>query len=93
LYRNPGEAATDRRAGPAGAWHAEPMTELPDLLASDAERERAVARLRRGASEGRLTVDELDERCARAYSAGSRAAAPASWCTGAPRRVFAELRP
>jgi hypothetical protein len=48
------------------------MTEVPDLLASDAERERAVARLRRGASEGRLTVEELDERCARAYSARTR---------------------
>jgi hypothetical protein len=45
------------------------MPGQPDLLASDAERERAVGRLRRGASEGRLTVEELDERCARAYAA------------------------
>ena len=30
--------------------------------ASDAEREAVVARLRNAAGEGRLTVDELDER-------------------------------
>ena len=45
------------------------MAEPPDLRASDAEREAAVARLRRAASEGRLTVEELDERCERAYAA------------------------
>ena len=48
------------------------MPEPPDLLASDAERERAVARLRRGAAEGRLSVEELDERCERAYAARTR---------------------
>lgn len=45
------------------------MADAPDLRASDAEREAAVARLRRAAAEGRLTVDELDERCATAYAA------------------------
>jgi hypothetical protein len=42
------------------------------LRASDEERERAVAALRRAAGEGRLTVDELDERTARAYAARTR---------------------
>jgi Domain of unknown function (DUF1707) len=37
--------------------------------ASDAEREAVVARLRNAAGEGRLTVDELDERCSAALSA------------------------
>jgi hypothetical protein len=45
------------------------MADAPDLRASDVERERAVARLRRHATEGRLTMEELDERCARAYAA------------------------
>jgi Domain of unknown function (DUF1707) len=45
----------------------------PELRASDAERERAVARLRRASAEGRLTVEELDERCAHAYAARTRA--------------------
>ena len=41
----------------------------PDLRASDADRDEVVTLLRRHASAGRLTVDELDERCARALSA------------------------
>jgi hypothetical protein len=41
----------------------------PDLRASDAEREDVVAHLREQAAEGRLTVDELDERSERAYAA------------------------
>jgi len=45
----------------------------PDLLASDAERERAVGRLRRAAAEGRLTLEELDERSERAYAARTHA--------------------
>src|SRR4051794_970171 len=40
--------------------------------ASDSERERVVGRLRIGAEEGRLTIDELDERTARAYVARTR---------------------
>jgi len=39
------------------------------LRASDADRERAVELLRGHAEAGRLTVDELDERCSRALSA------------------------
>jgi Domain of unknown function (DUF1707) len=42
---------------------------MPDLRASDAERERTVQYLRDQALAGRLTVEELDERCARAYAA------------------------
>jgi Domain of unknown function (DUF1707) len=42
---------------------------MPDLRASDAERERTVRHLRDQALAGRLTVEELDERCARAYAA------------------------
>jgi hypothetical protein len=42
---------------------------MPDLRASDAERERTVKHLRDHALAGRLTVEELDERSARAYAA------------------------
>ena len=45
------------------------MAEGPDVRASDAERERVVEHLREHALAGRLTVEELDERCARAYAA------------------------
>lgn len=45
---------------------------MTDARASDAERETAVARLRHAAAEGRLTVDELDARSARAYAAVTR---------------------
>ena len=40
-----------------------------DLRASDADRESVVTQLRRHAEAGRLTVDELDERCSQAFSA------------------------
>ena len=42
---------------------------MPDLRASDADRERSVAALRHHAAEGRLTVEELDERSEKAYGA------------------------
>jgi hypothetical protein len=42
---------------------------VPALRASDDDRERTVAALHHHASVGRLTVDELDERTARAYAA------------------------
>lgn len=41
----------------------------PGLLASDAERDAAVERLRQGAAEGRLSADELEERVERAFRA------------------------
>jgi hypothetical protein len=41
----------------------------PDLRASDADRDEVVTLLRRHAAVGRLTVDELDARCAQALSA------------------------
>lgn len=43
------------------------------MLASDAEREHVTDRLRRAAAEGRLTLDEADERQAAAYAARTRA--------------------
>jgi uncharacterized protein DUF1707 len=42
---------------------------VTDLRASDADRERTVAALRHHAETGRLTLEELDERCEQAYSA------------------------
>ena len=44
----------------------------PDLRASDAERERTADQLRHAAGEGRLTVEELDERLDGAYAARTR---------------------
>jgi hypothetical protein len=44
----------------------------PELRASDAERERTADVLRRAAGEGRLTVEELDERLDAAYAARTR---------------------
>jgi hypothetical protein len=41
----------------------------PHLRASDAEREQHAEILRQHAAEGRLTVDELDERLDRVYAA------------------------
>ena len=43
-----------------------------DLRASDAEREQTVNSLRAAAGEGRLSVEELDERTAAAYAAKTR---------------------
>ena len=40
---------------------------LPELRASDADRERTADLLRHAAGEGRLTMDELDERLDRVY--------------------------
>jgi hypothetical protein len=50
-----------------------PAPSPPALRASDADREAAADRLRAAAGEGRLTVDELDERLQLAY--GARTAA------------------
>ncbi|HEV2772248.1 MAG TPA: DUF1707 domain-containing protein [Thermoleophilaceae bacterium] len=44
----------------------------PHVLASDRERERAVALLRDGGAEGRLTPQELEERVERALGARTR---------------------
>ena len=45
---------------------------LPDLRASDADRERVVEVLRRAATDGQLTVEELEERVPSAYAARTR---------------------
>ena len=44
----------------------------PELRASDVERERTADQLRHAAGEGRLTVEELDERLNAAYAARTR---------------------
>lgn len=44
----------------------------PELRASDAERERTADQLRHAAGEGRLTVEELDERLNAAYASRTR---------------------
>jgi hypothetical protein len=44
----------------------------PELRASDAERERTADQLRHAAGEGRLTIEELDERLNAAYAARTR---------------------
>jgi hypothetical protein len=46
---------------------------VDDLRASDAEREHVVSHLRDHAAEGRLTVEELDQRLDRVYAARTRA--------------------
>ncbi len=43
--------------------------QLPELRASDAERDRAVVRLREGAAEGRLTLEEFSQRMSHAFEA------------------------
>lgn len=48
-----------------------PDERAPALRASDADRDRAVASLRDGASEGRLTFDELAHRVELAYAAAT----------------------
>jgi uncharacterized protein DUF1707/cell wall-active antibiotic response 4TMS protein YvqF len=45
---------------------------LPELRASDTDRERTVEVLRHAASDGQLTVDELEERVSAAYAARTR---------------------
>ena len=49
-----------------------PGEALPELRASDAEREQAADVLRIAASEGRLNVEELEDRLTAAYSAATR---------------------
>ena len=46
--------------------------DLPDIRASDADRERTVTVLRTSGANGQLTVDELDERVEAAYAAKTR---------------------
>jgi hypothetical protein len=49
------------------------VADVPEVRASDAERERTVELLRGHAAEGRLTMEELGERVGRAYEARTRA--------------------
>jgi hypothetical protein len=57
---------------PLGSTIREVSDELPELRASDSDRERTVAVLRHAASDGQLTVDELEERVSAAYAARTR---------------------
>jgi hypothetical protein len=68
------ESSGDWSADIPPGWHYDPgMSDSPDALpaprASDADRERVVELLRRAASDGQLTVDELEERVPSAYAA------------------------
>lgn len=45
----------------------------PSMRASDADRERVATRLREGHAEGRLTIEEFQERLDAAYAAQTRA--------------------
>ena len=49
-----------------------PDPQLPELRASDTDREQAVELLQQAASDGQLTVEELEERVSTAYSARTR---------------------
>lgn len=49
------------------------MSELPEIRASDAERDAVVTRLREGSAQGRLTLEEFTERMHSAYDARTRA--------------------
>ncbi len=49
-----------------------PDPQLPELRASDSDRERTVEVLRHAASDGQLTVDELEDRVSAAYAARTR---------------------
>lgn len=49
------------------------MSEPPSVRASDAERERAIQRVRDAAGEGRLTLEELADRIEAAADASTRA--------------------
>jgi hypothetical protein len=49
------------------------MDGTPELRVADTDREQVAERLRRAAGEGRLTVDELDERLDAAFAARTRA--------------------
>jgi hypothetical protein len=46
--------------------------QLPELRASDSDRERTVEVLRHAASDGQLTVDELEQRVSAAYASRTR---------------------
>jgi hypothetical protein len=49
------------------------MTSNPAMRASDVERERVVELLKEQTAQGRLTLEELEERTGAAYAASTRA--------------------
>ena len=58
-----------RQTVPESSARSLSLSDDPSMRASDAERERVVEALRRHATAGRLSVAELEERSASAYSA------------------------
>ncbi len=67
---------------------------LPDLRASDADRERVAERLRHAAGDGQLTLDELNERLDEAYRARTHAdLVPLTADLQAPGSMPASLEP
>jgi hypothetical protein len=73
----------------------------PDVLASDAERERVAERLRTAAGEGRLTTEELSERLGRVFAARTHGELETAWVllavllrllVGVRRRAFGPPR-
>ena len=64
-----------------------------DVLASDAEREAAVAELRGHLADGRLTTDEFGERIDLVYTARTRAALGAALERRPTRAPAAPARP
>jgi hypothetical protein len=73
--------------------------QMSELRASDADRERTVERLRRGAAEGRLEPEELEERVEAALAARTRrelepltADLPSDRRARRRRKALAELR-
>ncbi len=69
----PGPAAGRRLRHRRQLAGGEVTPDPPDLRVSDADRERVAERLRDAAGEGRLTIDELDERVESAYAARTAA--------------------
>jgi hypothetical protein len=59
---------------------------LPELRAADADREHAAELLRHAAGEGRLTVEELDERLHQAFESRTRGELEALLADVVPRR-------
>src|SRR5207237_10559649 len=55
--------------GRVGLQAAAPVSDLPELRVSDADRDRVALALRDACAEGRLTLDELAARVGHAYAA------------------------
>lgn len=72
VTRYAGVRAGEKPDAVTGSTIREVSEQLPELRASDSDRERTVEVLRHAASDGQLTVDELEERVSAAYAARTR---------------------